>query len=95
MLECPPITNLQNVNKHLNKIIIKKQSVMTRIYLLCLLLLVLTFNYSLGQTLNFDEPFGTQSWTEDAHPWSWDNTGWDNIRTYQPHTGTGHGMVVN
>jgi len=65
---------------------------MTRIYLLCLLLLVLTFNYSLGQTLNFDEPFGTQSWTEDGHPWSWDNTGWDNIRTYQPHTGTGHGM---
>jgi len=68
---------------------------MTRIYLLCLLLLVLTFNYSLGQTLNFDEPFGTQSWTEDGHPWSWDNTGWDNIRTYQPHTGTGHGMSAD
>jgi hypothetical protein len=47
---------------------------------------------SYAQTLNFDEPFATQSWTEDGHPWSWDNTGWDNIRTYQPHTGTGHGM---
>jgi hypothetical protein len=47
---------------------------------------------AIGQTLNFDEPFGTQSWTEDGHSWSWDNNGWDNIRTYSPHTGTGHGM---
>ena len=61
-------------------------------YILSLLSLILSFNYSFGQTLNFDEPFATQSWTEDGHPWSWDNTGWDNIRTYQPHTGTGHGM---
>ena len=65
---------------------------MTRMYLLSLLLLIFSFNFSFGQTLNFDEPFATQSWTEDGHPWSWDNTGWDNIRSYQPHTGTGHGM---
>jgi len=45
-----------------------------------------------GQTLNFDEPFETRSWTEDGHSWSWDNSGWDNIKSYKPHTGSGHGM---
>ncbi|OFY05020.1 MAG: hypothetical protein A2W93_11870 [Bacteroidetes bacterium GWF2_43_63] len=49
-------------------------------------------NFTNAQTVNFDEPFGTQSWTEDGHPWSWDNSGWDNIRNYTPHTGTGHAM---
>ena len=42
--------------------------------------------------LNFDQPFGTRSWQEDGHDWSWDNSGWDNIRSYSPRTGSGHAM---
>lgn len=46
-------------------------------------------------TLNFNEPFGTSSWIEDGHSWSWDNTGWDNIRSYLPCTGSGHAMSTD
>ncbi|GGG64067.1 T9SS type A sorting domain-containing protein [Epilithonimonas arachidiradicis] len=46
-------------------------------------------------TLNFDEPFGTRSWTEDGYNWSWDMSGWDNIRNYNPKSGTGHGATAS
>ena len=50
--------------------------------------------YSQTDTLNFDQPFGTQSWSEDGYSWSWDNSGWDNIRNYHPHTGSGNAMTA-
>lgn len=46
-------------------------------------------------TLNFDEPFGTKNWTEDGYNWSWDQSGWDNIRNYNPKSGTGHGATAS
>lgn len=58
------------------------------------LLLSVIFIKVNSQTVNFDQPFGTQSWSEDGYAWSWDNTGWDNIRTYVPHTGSGHAMTA-
>lgn len=45
-----------------------------------------------NNTLNFDQDFGARSWEEDGHQWSWDNSGWDNIRNYHPYSGSGHGM---
>lgn len=62
-------------------------------HLLSLILFAASLPLS-SQTLNFDQPFGTQSWSEDGYNWSWDNTGWDNIRTYVPHTGSGHAMTA-
>lgn len=48
-----------------------------------------------NSTLNFNEPFGARSWEEDGHQWSWDNSGWDNIRDYGPFTGSGHAMSAS
>lgn len=60
-------------------------------YLGLLALLLLSFS-SFAETLNFDQPFATESWTEDGLNWAWDGSGWDNIREYVPYAGTGHGM---
>lgn len=56
------------------------------------MLFLSTFNLFAQQTLNFDQPFGTKTWIEDGYTWSWDNSGWDNIRDYGPRTGSGHAM---
>ena len=49
-------------------------------------------NALVDNKLNFDQPFGTRSWQEDGHQWSWDNSGWDNIRNYHSFSGSGHAM---
>lgn len=67
----------------------KKQITIEKKYLLSTLLFFLTFSL-FAQTINFDEPYFTESWDEDGYSWSWDGTGWDNIRDYSPHTGSGH-----
>jgi hypothetical protein len=45
-----------------------------------------------NSTLNFDESSGTKTWTEDGYSWSWDNSGSDRIRNYDPHSGSGHAV---